>query len=120
MLSSRPFRTTSESSTTHTKDNLDDEDYLDWLDDVFVSVKEVLKDNGSFFLSVGSTAKKPWLAMRVMEVAIAHFELQNEIIWAKSLTISGRSIGQFNPVRSKSHLATCHEHSKKIPPPDFS
>ena len=91
-------------------DNLDEEQYMDWLDEVFEAINTVLNEDGSFFLNVGSNAKKPWLAMRVMEVALARFKLQNSFVWAKSLTFKEQSIGQFRPVRSERHVTPCHEH----------
>jgi len=73
-------------------------EYLDWLAKVFQSIKRVLKEDGSFFLNVGSTRKKPWLSKQVAEVAGRYFTLQNEIVWIKSMTLDGRSHGHFTPV----------------------
>jgi hypothetical protein len=49
------------------KDDRPLEQYLDWLESVFVEIKRVLRDDGSFFLNIGSSRKQPWNAMRVGE-----------------------------------------------------
>jgi site-specific DNA-methyltransferase (adenine-specific) len=92
------------------KDSLPEFDYLEWLAGVFTEIRGVLKDEGSFFLNVGSNRRKPWTAMRVAEVAGQFFKLQNEIIWVKSIAVGGRSHGTFNPVNSQRYLHHNWEH----------
>lgn len=92
------------------EDSKDDEHYLDWLDEVFKMIESVLVDDGSFFLNLGRTSQKPWLAHRVLELLPCRFQLQNEIIWAKAVTVNDRSYGQFRPVPGKRFLTPTHEH----------
>jgi site-specific DNA-methyltransferase (adenine-specific) len=73
-------------------------DYLEWLEAVFVEIKRVLEDDGSFFLNVGSSRTHPWNAMKIAEVAGKHFVLQNEITWVKAISINGNSFGHLTPV----------------------
>jgi len=80
------------------QDDLPWEEYLEWLESVFVEIKRVLRDDGSLFLNVGSSRRKPWNAMRVAEVAGKYFALQNEIVWVKAITVDGKAHGQFSPV----------------------
>ena len=76
-------------------DDRPEDEYLAWLEKVFEAAKRVLKDDGSFFVNVGSTCKEPWKAMHIAEVAGRFFNLQNHIIWVKSATVEGRSQGHF-------------------------
>ena len=91
------------------KDNLPYSKYLDWLNDVFTETKRVLKDDGSFFLNVGSTCKEPTRAMDVCKIALDHFKLQNDIIWVKSISIDQTSYGHFKPINSERYLNQTHE-----------
>jgi site-specific DNA-methyltransferase (adenine-specific) len=63
------------------------------------SIKRVLKDDGSFFLNIGFTPKDPWLPFNVGKVL--PFHLQNNIIWAKALSLGDESYGHFRPIVSK-------------------
>jgi site-specific DNA-methyltransferase (adenine-specific) len=79
-------------------DNRPESEYLAWIGQVGVEIKRVLKDNGSFFLNIGSTPKNPWKAMDVANVLRKrnHFVLQNDIDWIKSLYISRKYLGKKN------------------------
>lgn len=85
-------------------DNRPDEEYLSWLCDVFAEVDRVLTDDGSFFLNVGSTPKRPFLAMQVAAVAATYFQLQNRIIWVKSIAINDHTHGHYQPINSERFL----------------
>ena len=86
------------------KDDRPFEEYLEWLESVFVEIRRVLEDNGSFFLSIGSSRTHPWNAMRVAEVAGNHFVLQNEIAWVKAITVDGKSFGHLTPIMGNRFL----------------
>ena len=79
-------------------------EYLEWLEAVFVEIKRVLRDDGSFFLNIGSSRLHPWNAMKVAEVAGKHFVLQNEIMWVKAITVDGKSHGHFTPIMGNHFL----------------
>lgn len=85
-------------------DDRDETDYLAWLEEVIIEVKRVLKPDGSFFLNVGHAPKNPLTAMRVAEVARKMFQLQNQIIWVKSITVDGSSRGHFTPIQGSRFL----------------
>ena len=80
------------------RDDLSWEKYSEWLGMFFVEIKRVLRDDGSFFLNVGSSRRKPWNAMRVAEAAGKYFVLQNVIVWVKAITLEGKTHGHFSPV----------------------
>jgi site-specific DNA-methyltransferase (adenine-specific) len=86
------------------QDNLPTAKYLAWLSTVFEAVKRVLRDDGSFFLNVGSSRSKPWTSMQVAEMAGRSFALQNEIVWVKSITVEGDSYGHFTPLNGNRFL----------------
>jgi site-specific DNA-methyltransferase (adenine-specific) len=44
-------------------DKKPESEYLAWIETVGIEIKRVLKDNGSFFLNIGSTPKNSWKAM---------------------------------------------------------
>jgi site-specific DNA-methyltransferase (adenine-specific) len=73
-------------------------EYLEWLESVFVEIKRVLQDGGSFFLNIGSSRLYPWNAIKVAEVAGKHFVLQNEIMWVKAISVDGKSFGHLTPI----------------------
>jgi site-specific DNA-methyltransferase (adenine-specific) len=90
-------------------DNLPREDYLNWLRAISVELARVLEPDGSFFLNVGSTNVDPWIAMDVAGAFRAEFILQNNITWAKSLSIGDDSVGHFKPINSRRFLNHNHE-----------
>ncbi|MGE3406453.1 MAG: DNA methyltransferase [Pirellulales bacterium] len=91
-------------------DDRDEAEYLAWMEDVFAEIKRVLMPDGSIFLVIGHAARKPWTAMRVAEVAGEHFQLQNQIIWLKAITVDGESSGHFTPINGKRFLNRTWEH----------
>jgi site-specific DNA-methyltransferase (adenine-specific) len=46
-------------------DNKSESEYLAWIREVSFEINRMLKDNGSFFLNIGSTLTNPWKAMDV-------------------------------------------------------
>jgi len=92
------------------QDALPRDSYLQWLNDVFVEVKNVLKDKGHFFLNVGYSNVDPWVGMDVANVARKHFELQNNFTWVKSIYVDGKTSGHFKPINSKRFTNTTWEH----------
>src|SRR5208337_2677919 len=85
-------------------------DYLEWLEKVFVECKRVLADNGHFFLQMGGIAVDPLIPRRVLQRALnAGFELQNEIVWVKSVFVGGKTYGPFKPINSKRYSNRCFE-----------
>jgi site-specific DNA-methyltransferase (adenine-specific) len=107
---------------TKHQDNLPRERYLSWMDAVGREVKRVLKDNGSFFLNVGTKPTDPWIAWDVAQIMRRHFILQNVIHWIKSIAIEKKdvgnypnilgdiAVGHFKPIVSKRFLNDCHEY----------
>lgn len=99
------------------KDDLKYEDYLEWTDVWVRKVKSCLKDNGSFFLNVGSKPTMPYIAFDVMNICRKHFQLQNTFHWIKSLYLEnvkgedGKSIvvGHFKPINSNRFVNDLHE-----------
>ncbi len=77
------------------QDSLPREEYLAWMGKVGESVRRVLKDNGSFFLNIGSTPKDPWTPLDVAQQLRNRFILQNMIHWVKSIAISKSDVGKY-------------------------
>jgi site-specific DNA-methyltransferase (adenine-specific) len=83
--------------------------YLEWLAEVGVGIARVLRDDGSFFLNMGSTSVDPWIAFDVAAVFREAFVLQNHIIWVKSVSIGADTVGHFKPISSPRYLNHNHE-----------
>jgi len=92
------------------KDNKPRQEYLNWLESVFVAVKHCLKDDGHFWLNVGYSNIDPWVGMDVAQVARNHFVLQNNFNWVKSITIDDVTTGHFKPINSDRFANTTWEH----------
>ena len=103
-------------------DNLSRDDYLNWIEEVVKEIKRVLKDDGSFFINIGYTAKDPWIAFDVANVIRKHFKLQNTIHWIKSIAIQKEdvgnypniigdiAVGHYKPINSDRFLSIMHEY----------
>ncbi|MBY6243363.1 MULTISPECIES: site-specific DNA-methyltransferase [unclassified Methylosinus] len=85
------------------------EEYLEWLRRIAAAIERVMKDDGSFFLNVGSTNADPWLAMDVANVFREAFTLQNNFTWVKSISIGDDSVGHFKPIAGQRFLNNNHE-----------
>jgi site-specific DNA-methyltransferase (adenine-specific) len=83
------------------KDNKKYDNYLQWMKDIFIALNRVLKDDGSFFLNIGSTNLNPWISFDVANIARELFILQNNFVWIKSITVNNESFGHFKPINSK-------------------
>jgi site-specific DNA-methyltransferase (adenine-specific) len=92
------------------QDNKPRESYLDWLDGVFLELKRVLKPDGHFWLNMGYSNQDPWIGMDVAQRARKYFVLQNNFIWAKSISIDGEQIGHYKPINSQRYANPVWEH----------
>jgi site-specific DNA-methyltransferase (adenine-specific) len=104
------------------EDTLPREKYLAWLGEVGSSIKNVLRDDGSFFLNVGNKPRDQWISWDVANVLRKDFVLQNVIHWVKSIAINKQDVGKypnivgdvavghFKPVTSDRFLNDCHEY----------
>jgi site-specific DNA-methyltransferase (adenine-specific) len=104
------------------EDNRERKDYLDFLNKTARLAKEVLKDEGSFFLNIGGKPSDPWLAFDVAREFENHFVLQNMIHWIKHVSITKDnstrknglngdiSFGHFKPINTNTYLNQCQEY----------
>lgn len=92
------------------EDNKPREEYLNWLDEVFKSIKRCLKDDGHFWLNVGYSNIDPWVGMDVAQIARKHFILQNNFVWVKSIAIDDVTRGHFKPINSDRFSNPTWEH----------
>jgi site-specific DNA-methyltransferase (adenine-specific) len=75
----------------------------------------VLKDDGSFFLNLGSTPSNPLIPHELIVTLKELFVLQNTFHWIKSITVITKegeliSAGHFKPLHSKRYVNDCHEY----------
>jgi len=90
--------------------------YLDWSIAWIRAVHRVLKKSGSLFLNLGRSPINPTIPHELIcrIASDKEFVLQNELHWAKSITVptdKGREIskGPYKPVKSGRFLNDCHE-----------
>lgn len=103
-------------------DNMPREQYLDWIEEVSIEIKRVLKNDGSFFLNIGGKPSDPWIPFDVAQKLRKHFVLQNVIHWVKSIAIEKKSVGKYpgiskdiaighyKPIAGKRFLHDNHEY----------
>jgi site-specific DNA-methyltransferase (adenine-specific) len=92
------------------RDNKPREEYLSWLNEIFIEILRVLKDDGHFWLNVGYSNIDPWVGLDVANVARNSFVLQNNFTWVKSITIDDTTYGNFKPINSQRFANTTWEH----------
>lgn len=91
------------------RDRLPRESYLDWMEQVALALRRVLKPDGALFLNIGATNADGWIAHDVAARFRSHFVLQNTISWVKSLSIGEETHGHFKPITSPRFLNNNHE-----------
>uniref|UniRef100_A0A6C0CEF9 site-specific DNA-methyltransferase (cytosine-N(4)-specific) n=1 Tax=viral metagenome TaxID=1070528 RepID=A0A6C0CEF9_9ZZZZ len=95
------------------KDKKPREQYLEWIYDIFVELKRILKDDGHIFLNMGYTNKDPWISMEVALKLKELFTLQNNITWVKSISIGESkddTHGHFKPINSDRYINVTNEN----------
>jgi len=103
-------------------DTIPRQKYLDWMEEVGLEIKRVLKDDGSFFLNMGHKPTDLWVPWEVAFRLRKHFVLQNVIIWVKSIAIEKAdvgdypnirgdiAVGHYKPIQSRRFLNDCFEY----------
>ena len=104
-------------------DRRDKIEYLSWLQKIAKKSIQILKEDGSFFLNIGTRSTDFMLPFEICKNFIeAGYKLQNTIHWIKSISIeigdigknnlikSNSSIGHFKPISSKRFLSDLHEY----------
>lgn len=100
---------------TNYKDSKNRNDYLNWSRLWANQVKRVLKDEGSFFLNLGSAPSNPLIPHELIVALKELFVLQNTFHWIKSITVQKKdgelvSAGHFKPLNSHRYVNDCHEY----------
>lgn len=119
IVTSPPYNIGKDYNSYH--DSQPREEYLDWMEQVAVESKRVLKPNGSFFLNISGKPSDPWVATDVANRFRNHYILQNIIYWVKSIAIEkslvGKypniiddvAVGHFKPIGGKRFIHDCIE-----------
>ena len=96
---------------TH-NDSIPIEKYLDWIEQVMVQCRRVLKEDGSFFFNIGDRPSDELRSLQVAQRVCRHFHLQNTIHWVKSIAApeEGVNMGHYKPVNSPRYLNNAHEY----------
>ncbi|MGH9410532.1 MAG: DNA-methyltransferase [Vicinamibacterales bacterium] len=102
-------------------DTLPRDRYLEWTGAWIKAASRVLEPEGSLFLNMGAKPTDPWTGLDVAQAARPHLQLQNTILWVKSIAIdrdatgarSGMTrdlnVGHYKPINSDRFLNDCHE-----------
>jgi len=96
-------------------DSISRTEYLKWMGRWARLTHEILKDDGSIFLNMGSKPSDPWGPLEVaLEMKQQQWKLQNTIHWIKSIALGwdedSITIGHFKPINSGRFLNDCHEY----------
>jgi site-specific DNA-methyltransferase (adenine-specific) len=103
-------------------DTIPREEYIRWLGEWAQVVRDVLSDDGSLFLNIGSKPTDPGVPFQVVAEMQKYYVLQNVIHWIKSIAIEkadvGKypgitqdvSVGHFKPIISPRYVNDCHEY----------
>jgi len=87
-----------------------DEEYLNWMYQVYTKLYNCMSDNGSLYLNLGSNLKNAVLPIKtILQATNAGFVLQNTIMWVKSIAIPndetrdgiGFTAGHYTPIQSE-------------------
>lgn len=94
------------------KDDMEFDEYLDWMEEFGKVCGLVLRDGGSLFFNIGDKASDEFKAFEVAKRIAKSLKLQNTIHWVKSIAIPelGVNTGHFKPVNSERFLNNCHEY----------
>ena len=96
--------------------------YVAWLGEWAQVVREVLRDDGSLFLNLGSKPTDPAVPFQVVAEMQKYFVLQNVLHWIKSIAIEKAdvgdypgitrnvSVGHYKPINSARYVNDCHEY----------
>jgi len=93
---------------SYNKYNDNRKDYVSWLVKIFNDCCRILKTDGHLFLNLSSTKNYPFACYKIAEQL--DWQLQNNIIWAKSIEIDGYVRGYSTPTSSKRYLQNGWEH----------
>ena len=103
-------------------DDLPRQEYLEWTRRWSRAVRNLISDEGSFFLNVGGKPTDPWIPFDVARTVGESFVLQNTLHWIKSIAIDRESmgktsdlgsdvvVGHYKPINSRRFLNDCHEY----------
>lgn len=91
-------------------DNVSKNFYFDWMYNISSLLKDLLKDDGSYFLNLGFRNNDSLFHFKVIEKISEIFHLQNTIIWAKSIVLKNEGYGHFIPNNSKKYLNNIFEY----------
>ena len=94
------------------KDNKPRNEYLEWIRKIFEQFNRILSKDGSIFLNMGNSSRDPWIDIDVSLVARDFFDIQNRIIWVKSISLDYRtesSYGHFTPLSGDTYLNKTNE-----------
>lgn len=98
-------------------DDQDPKSFLRWMGEVAGACERVLAPKGSFFLNLGGKPSDPGWPFEVLESFRSVFELQNTILWVKSIVIEEEEAGEgdvvrghYKPVNSRRYLSGFSEY----------
>lgn len=92
------------------QDDIPEAAYVDWLLGIASQLNRILTSDGSFFLNISGSGTQPWLPFSVVNSLRDFFQLQNHIVWVKSISVEMKTSGHFKPIISERFLNQNHEH----------
>ncbi len=82
-------------------------DYLDWS---MRWIREAVRiSRGGVVINIGAKASNRNQIYRLLAAIASDFVIQNEIVWAKSVSVCGKTYGHFKPINSDKYVNNTHE-----------
>jgi len=106
VVTSPPYNLGKDYGVDSNDDNKPRIEYMNWINRIFYKIYQKLKLEGSLFLNIGNRPSDQLFCNDVLDQLLVYFELQNTIIWVKS--IDGK--GHYKPIKSDRFLNDCFEY----------
>lgn len=97
-------------------DKVERKKYLEWMLDISNKIYDVMDNETSFFLNIGSIPKDQWISYDVANIFRKKLKLQNTIHWIKAISIKENgnkdfiSVGHYKPINSNRFVNNMHEY----------
>ena len=93
------------------EDSRAEADYLDWMEQVALALRRVMRPDASLFLNIAGSSTQPWMPFELIVRLRRHFRLQNHVVWVKSIATSPHgAVGHNKPTGGVRFLNRNHEH----------
>lgn len=96
-------------------------EYMDMIRGALAEMARCLSRDGSLFVNIGGKSQRPEIPFLVAQECFNRLQLQNTIIWVKSVSVDDNTYGHFRPIQSERFVNHTWEflfhltHTGKVP-----